>query len=84
MLAPLRIAALAALAMATAGCPTDVPPTPPIDGPVGQGLSIVWDSRPAVFPSEPSSDMTIERVVFHQEELRVVGGAPALQQRAGP
>jgi hypothetical protein len=76
MLPQLRIAALAAVAMAAAGCSPDAPPAPPIDGgPIGQGLSISWESRPATFPGSPSADLTIERAVFHQDELRVVRDA---------
>jgi hypothetical protein len=69
------IALIAAVAMTAAGCETGDTAPPPVDGPGGGGLSIVWSSRPAVIPSEPSSDITIERAVFHQEELRVVGDA---------
>ena len=79
MRACLRIALLAVLATAT-GCPGDPPVTPPTDGAItdsssSTGLTITWQSRPDVIPSQPSSDVTIERAAFHQEELRVIGDA---------
>ena len=73
MRARLRIALIAVLAMAATGCPADDTTTPP-DG-SGGALSITWESQPAVIPSEPSSDATIERAVFLQDGLRVVGDA---------
>jgi hypothetical protein len=76
----LRIALLAALAVAAAGCPIERPPVPPVDsGGGGNGLVITWESRPGVIPSEPSSDATIERVSFQQDDLRLVGDAGTIQ-----
>ncbi|HSJ99931.1 MAG TPA: hypothetical protein VK932_01775 [Kofleriaceae bacterium] len=74
----LRIALVAALAMA-AGCPNERPPVPPVDSGGGNGLVITWESRPRVIPSEPSSDATIERVAFHQDDLRLVGDAGTIE-----
>ncbi len=75
-----RFALTIAIAMAAAGCPGEIPPTTPDGPPVGgNGLTITWESRPGVIPSEPSSDVTIERVVFQQDELRLVGDAGPLQ-----
>lgn len=70
----LRIALIAVVAMAATGCPADDTTTPP-DGTGGGALSVTWESQPGVIPSEPSSDATIERVVFLQNGLRVVGDA---------
>lgn len=67
-----RIPVIAALVVAAAGCSVGDNPLP--DG-GDKGLSIQWISRPGVIPSEPSSDMTIDHVVFHQDDLRVVGDA---------
>ncbi|HWO21191.1 MAG TPA: hypothetical protein VNO30_20625 [Kofleriaceae bacterium] len=49
------------------------------DGGGGAGLSVTWESRPALIPSEPSSDLTVERAVVHQDNLRVVGDAGTFQ-----
>jgi hypothetical protein len=74
-----RIALLAALAVAAAGCPVERPPVPPVDSGGGNGLIITWESRPRVIPSEPSSDATIERASFRQDDLRLVGDAGTIK-----
>jgi hypothetical protein len=70
-----RPLALIAVAMTAAGCETGDTAPPPVDGPGGGGLILQWSSRPTVIPSEPSSNITIERAIFRQDSLRVVGDA---------
>lgn len=74
MWASIRIAIVAAVAIAATGCKVGDTGTPP-DGGGGGGLSVVWNGQPTTIPSEPSSDMTIDRAVFHLDGLRVVGDA---------
>jgi hypothetical protein len=73
----LRLILAAAVVTAVAGCPGDAPPAPPPDGgPLpGTGLTITWTSQPATIPGQPSSDLSIERAAFLQDELRLVGDA---------
>lgn len=78
MRACLRIALTAVVVTAAAGCPGDVPPDPmpPDGGPLpGTGLTITWASQPATLPGQPSADVMIERAVFRQDDLRLVGDA---------
>ncbi len=77
----LRIALVAALAVAAAGCPVERPPVPPVDsgGGEGNGLIITWQSQPGVIPSEPTANTTIERVAFELHDLRLVGDAGTLE-----
>jgi len=70
----LRIAIVAAVATAATGCWVGDPYTPPDDS-GGGGLTIQWSSRPEAIPSTPSSDRTIDRAVFRQDDLRLVGDA---------
>jgi hypothetical protein len=63
---------VAAVAMGASGCQADDTTTPPDSG---GGLSIEWNSRPTTIPSQPSSDVTIDRVVLRLDDLRVVGDA---------
>jgi hypothetical protein len=72
----LPLAVLAVVTAAAAGCEIGDTAPPPVDGSGGGGgLSIEWSSRPTVIPSEPSSNITIERAVFRQGDLRIVGEA---------
>jgi hypothetical protein len=41
----------------------------------GGGLTIEWNGHPSTIPSEPSSDITVDRAVFHLDDLRLVGDA---------
>jgi hypothetical protein len=79
----LRIAVVVAAAIAAGGCPAG-DENPPIDAPGdggggGNGLTLQWNSRPSTIPSGPSSNVTIDRVVFRQDDLRVVGDAGSLE-----
>lgn len=73
----------AALAVIAAGCEIGDSATPPDGGggsidssvPVGTGLTVTWESQPSQLPSALSPDVTIERAVVHQDDLRVVGDA---------
>src|SRR5262245_6080764 len=69
-----RLALCVAIAGVVTGCGVGGTITPPDDD-GGGGLSIVWIGRPDMIASEPSSDITIERAVFRQDDLRVVGDA---------
>ena len=84
MRALLPSALVAALAVTSAGCEIGDSHTPPDGGgggggdgggSGGTGLTITWASQPSLIPSEPSSDLTVERAVVHQDDLRVVGDA---------
>lgn len=77
MLARLRWgwAVLVASAMTLGACHVSDEPTP--DG-SGSGLSILWSARPEPIPSEPSSDRTIERAIFHLDDPRLVGDAGSI------
>lgn len=74
----------AALAVTAAGCEIGDNPTRPDGGGGGNGdgggtdgtgLTVTWESQPSTLPSTPSSNITIERAVVHQDDLRVVGDA---------
>jgi hypothetical protein len=71
---PPRLAIAALLGMGLTACPAE-PPVPPPDGGGGEegGLSIVWEGRPPALPAEVSGDLTIDRVTFRLDDLRVVG-----------
>ena len=72
----LRAAAVVAMAMAAGGCEVGDDPTPDAQG--NGGLTIQWSSRPGMIPSEPSSDLTIDRAVFQQDDLRLIGDAGSI------
>lgn len=67
-----------ALSVALAGCPADDDPPPP-DAPVGPGggLVIAWEPRPALIPGPVDNRITLELVVMHLRDARVIGDAGA-------
>jgi hypothetical protein len=75
----LRLAIATVLGMAVGGCPAEPTPPGPDGGGGDGGLSIVWESRPSPIPSEPSSDIAIERASFLLEGLRVVSDGGSLE-----
>jgi hypothetical protein len=84
MRALLSSALVAALAVTAAGCEIGDSNTPPDGGGSGggdgggtggTGLTVTWESQPSSFPGTPSSNITIQSAVVHQDELRVVGDA---------
>jgi len=77
MWAFLRIIFAVAVVTAATGCfvGEDPPPGDDDGGGGGGGLTIEWNGHPGTIPSEPSSDITIDRAVFHLDDLRLVGDA---------
>jgi hypothetical protein len=77
MRASLWITFAVAVATAATGCfvGNDPPGDDGDDGGGGGGLTIEWNGQPSTIPSEPSSDITIDRAVFHLDDLRLVGDA---------
>ena len=75
----LRSAILVAIATAASGCEIGDTYTPPDDaggsGSGGGGLRIEWNSNPLAIPGDLSPDLTIQRAVFLQDALRLVGEA---------